>query len=53
VAILDGPAGGYATSVLAPKNEAAFNKIWHYEDALCIAQDFFRDSFVRSRHNGL
>jgi hypothetical protein len=39
--------------VLAAENEASLNQVWHYQDALCVAQYFFRDAFVRSRHNGL
>jgi hypothetical protein len=39
--------------MLAPKNEAALNQVWHNKDALCIAQNFLRNAFVRSRHYGV
>jgi hypothetical protein len=39
--------------VFAAKNEAALDQVWHYDDALRIAQYFFRNTFVRSSHDGL
>ena len=42
---------GHSTAVLGAKNEAAFNQVRHHQDALCAAQHFFRDTFVRGRHN--
>ena len=44
-------ASGHATSVLATNDEATFDQIWHHQDALRIAQHFFRNSFVRRRHD--
>src|ERR1700732_13881 len=46
-------AGGDTTSMLAPKDEATFDQVWHYQDALCIAQRLLRDALVRSRHDGV
>src|ERR1019366_6030133 len=43
-------AGGHSTSVLGAKDEAAFDQVWHYDDALCTVQHFFRDTLVGSRH---
>src|SRR5579864_5609253 len=44
-------AGGYATSVLAANNEAAFDQVGHYQDALGTAQYFFRNALVRRCHD--
>src|SRR5208282_466579 len=43
-------AGGHSTSVLGAKDEATFDQVGHYDDALCTVQHFFRDAFVGSRH---
>ena len=37
----------------AANDEAAFDQVWHYEDALRTGQHFLGDSFVGSRHNRL
>src|ERR1700737_1654345 len=46
-------ASGQATPVLATEDETTLNQVWHYEDALCVAQHLFRDAFVWSRHDGM
>jgi hypothetical protein len=46
-------AGGNTTSVLAAEDETTLDQVWHHQDALCVAQNFFRDAFVGSRHNGM
>src|SRR4029077_802107 len=46
-------AGGDTTSMLATKDEATFDQVWHYQDALCIAQHLLRDALIRSRHDGV
>jgi hypothetical protein len=39
--------------MLAPKDEATFDQVWHDEDALCIAQHLLRDALIWSRHDGV
>src|SRR5882724_4482536 len=46
-----GTARGYPASVLATKNKAAFYQVRYDDDALGIFQHFFRNTFVRGRHN--
>jgi hypothetical protein len=48
-----GTASRHAASVLATKDESTFDQVWYDEDALCIAQHFFRDAFVWGRHDGV
>src|SRR5437879_3900806 len=38
---------------LPPKDEATLDQVGYHHDALRIAQHFFRDSFVWSRHDGV
>src|ERR1700686_1915046 len=45
--------GGHTPSMLATEDEATFDQVWHYEDALCIAQHFLRDALIWSRHDGV
>ena len=42
-----------AAAMLAAKNKSTLNQIRDYQNALCIAEHFFRNTFVRSRHNCL
>src|SRR5258708_14506693 len=46
-------AGRDTAPVLTTEYEATFNQIWHYDNALGIAQNFFRDAFVRCGHDGV
>src|SRR5580704_3143028 len=39
-----GAAGSDATSVLAAKDEAAFEQVWHYDDAFCTVQHVLGDT---------
>src|SRR5438477_3405504 len=48
-----GAAGGDASTVFTTENEAALNQVGNYHHALCIAQHFFWNPFVGSRHNGM
>ena len=48
-----GAAGGDAASMFATKDEATFNQMGNYQNALRIAQHFFRNAFVRSSHDGV
>ncbi len=48
-----GAARRDAASVLAAKNEPAFDQVGNHQDALRIAQHFFGNSFVRSSHDGV
>src|SRR6185312_9956765 len=52
------PAAGRAarsdtTAVLAAHNETAFHQIGDHHNAFCVAHHFFRNPFVRGRHNGV
>ena len=46
-------AGGHSPSMLAAKDEPAFDQVGNNQNALRIAQYFFRNSFVRSSHDGV
>src|SRR5579872_2758630 len=44
-------ASGHTASVLATKDEATLNQVGHDENALRVAQHFFRDAFIRRGHD--
>src|SRR5437870_4204463 len=48
-----GSAAGNATAVLSADNEAGFNQVGHYHDALRIVQHLFRYALVGRAHDFL
>src|SRR6185295_12875715 len=50
---IGGTARGNAASVLAAKDKPALDQVGNHQNALRIAQYFFRNSFVRSSHDGV